>query len=203
MKKIQFSYPVFFSYCSIDEVATGNYISKFHKHFSTILSDIVTQEEVDVSMPFIDAIDIPSEGDINYLLNEYVQNSFALFIFVGKGYLQSNYCFEELKYFSNLLNNARDELQDRVWIFELEPFTPELRTTFQTNLGKAKAVDLTLNVRRSLYDPRTKKLISLGDSYPTDQCINLLRPIAADLVQQIKSLPLLHKSPQPYKIVRL
>jgi hypothetical protein len=203
MKKIQFSYPVFFSSCSADEVATGNYISKFHKHFSTIISDKLAQEGLDVSVPIMDTIDLPISGNIDRLLDEYVKKSFALFIFVGKGYLKSNYCFDELKYFSNLLNHARDELQERVWIFELEPFTPELRTSFQTNLSKAKAVDLTLNVRRSLYDPRTKELIPLGDPYPTDQCINLLRPIADDLVDQIKRTPLLYNSPQSHKIVRL
>ena len=198
MKKIQFSYPAFFSYCSADEEAAGDYIRKFHSHFSKILNGKLKQHGLEASAPFIDTVDMPTVGNIDRLLNDHVQASFGLFIFVDKGYIQSKYCCDELTYFSNLLSHARDELQARVWIFALGPFD-ELKASFEKQLTKAKAAHLSSNIYKSLYNSN-KELISLGDSSPTDQCINLLRPIAEDLANKIKNASPRVKAPQPYKI---
>jgi hypothetical protein len=122
-----------------------------------------------------------------FVIDTKVKSSFALFLFVGPGYVNSTYCLDELKYFSRLFAGAQDELRNRVWILELEPLSGEVMERFKSRLREAHAENLWTNVRSQLYDARTQQSIPLQhtDGKITDTAAALLRKVAGDLVERI------------------
>ena len=183
-----FTYPAFFSYSHADSAAYGKYVDRFHKTFGDILEGKLEQRQLQLGPPFLDSLDMPSVGDLDKLLDTRVKNSFALFLFVGQGYINSQYCIDELKYFSRLFTGAQDELRDRVWILELEPLKGDILERFKSRLREANAERLWTNVRAQLYDPRTGELMSLKDNEgdPTGWATDRFGKFAEDLANRIQ-----------------
>jgi hypothetical protein len=189
-----FTYPAFFSYAHADSGASGGYVERFHRCFSDILAGKLGQRQLQLASPFLDRIDLPSVGSIDKLLDTKVKSSFALFLFVGRGYVNSQYCVEELKYFSHLFGGAQDELRDRVWILELEPLVGEVQERFKSRLREANTEKLWTNVRSRLYDARTRQRIFLQhqDGELTDAASALLGRFAEDLANRIEKATSAH-----------
>jgi hypothetical protein len=184
-----FKYPAFFSYAHADDQAFGGYITRFHKLFSNSLLGHLQRNGLDSATPFLDLIDLSTAGNIDSLLANELNDSFALFIFVGQQYVNSNWCLKELSYFSSKFGGANDELKERVFILQIEPLNNLLEQKFKDKLTAANASELWVNVRNILYDTITRQRIPLKDPEgdETDKASEFVTRIANDLTGRIKA----------------
>jgi hypothetical protein len=158
-----YEYTAFFSYSRADDKRYGGYVRKFHEHFSQVLEGELNVKGQRFNPLFMDTLDLERVGELKALLKTNVVKSFGLFIFVGEGYLKSEWCLEELKAFSRHHGAAQDVLNERVWILDLQELNDELNVEFRKRLEEADATALYTQVRSALYDSYSKQRIQLTD----------------------------------------
>ena len=185
-----FKYPAFLSYSSADDQSWGGWVKSFHQVFSQGLAGELKIQGAEEAIPFFDIESLRGKaGSVESLLKENVQSSFALFVFLGRGYLKSEWCCKELEFFSNLHNGARDTLLQRVWIFELDRLDGDLKSQYQKRLTQAGAEALVSQRRQNFLDPNTNRrpvlvLENLGTNQREYQ--DKVEPIIKELAKRIE-----------------
>src|ERR1700720_4206885 len=97
----EFKYPAFLSYSSADNQSWGGWLNDFHKVFSVGLAGELKIQGAEQAIPFYDIDQLQgTTGSVEAILKERVESSFALFIFLGRGYVKSQWCCKELEFFS-------------------------------------------------------------------------------------------------------
>jgi hypothetical protein len=116
---------VFISYSHDDNAFFADYVKKFRDELVKRLGPAVRRrcpsqitQEPDV---FIDESGIPASGELNAALKEHVERSELLFVFVGKLYLNSEYCGKELDWFRDRFQGITKTALKRTFIIVLEP----------------------------------------------------------------------------------
>jgi hypothetical protein len=186
-----FKYPAFLSYSSADDQSWGGWVRSFHQVFSQGLAGELKIQGAEQTVPFFDIESLRGKaGSVESLLRENVESSFGLFVFLGRGYLKSEWCCKELEFFSNLHNGARDTLLQRVWIFEIDRLDSDLKSQYQKRLSQAGAEGLISQRRQNFLDPNTNRrpvliLENLGTNQREYQ--DKVEPIVRDLAKRIES----------------
>jgi hypothetical protein len=70
---------------------------------------------------YFDRVGLPEAGSLSTELRQAVQGSLSLVIVVGRGYLKSPWCLEELTWFREMFKGRPDELKRRLLIVVSEP----------------------------------------------------------------------------------
>jgi hypothetical protein len=185
-----FKYPAFLSYSSADNQTWGGWLNDFHKVFSEGLTGELKIQGAQQAVPFFDIESLRGKaGSVESLLRENVESSFALFVFLGRGYLKSEWCCKELEFFSNLHNGARDTLLQRVCIFEVDRLDGDLKSQYQKRLIQAGAEGLVSQRRQNFLDPNTSRrpvliLENLGTNQREYQ--DKIEPIVKELAKRIE-----------------
>ncbi|HWZ72677.1 MAG TPA: hypothetical protein VN326_14555 [Casimicrobiaceae bacterium] len=203
-----FKFPAFLSYSSADNQTWGGWLNDFHKVFSEGLAGELKIQGAQQAVPFFDIESLRGKaGSVESLLRDNVESSFALFVFLGRGYLKSEWCCKELEFFSNLHNGARDTLLQRVWIFEVDRLDGDLKSQYQKRLSQAGAEGLVSQRRQNFLDPNTNRrpvliLENLGTNQREYQ--DKIEPIVKELARRIEfasPLPPLARSSQDQRDV--
>lgn len=112
----------FFSYAHVDNQVHGDFIRQFRK---LLIHRIEARLKInypgsDVAKDgldfFIDHEGLPANGDVSEILKSHVRESEFLFIFVGRGYLQSQYCQKERTWFREAFSENEAAARDRTFI---------------------------------------------------------------------------------------
>ena len=183
-----FKYPAFLSYSSADNQSWGGWLNDFHKVFSAGLAGELKIQGAEQAVPFYDIEQLQgTTGSVEAILKERVESSFALFIFLGRGYVKSEWCCKELE-FSNLHNGARDTLLQRVWIFDLDLLDGDLKSQYQKRLIQAGAEGLVSQRRQNFLDPNTnRRPVLILETSGTNQreYQDKIEPIVKELAKRI------------------
>jgi hypothetical protein len=186
-----FKYPAFLSYSSADNQSWGGWLNDFHKVFSAGLAGEFKIQGAEQAVPFYDIEQLHgTTGSVESILKERIESSFALFIFLGRGYVQSEWCCKELEFFSNLHNGARDTLLQRVWIFEIDRLDGDLKSQYQKRLSQAGAESLISQRRQNFLDPTTNlRPVLILETSGTNQreYQDKIEPIIRELAKRIES----------------
>jgi hypothetical protein len=192
-----FKYPAFLSYSSADNQSWGGWLNDFHKVFSAGLAGELKIQGAEQAVPFYDIEQLQgTTGSVEAILKERVESSFALFIFLGRGYVKSEWCCKELEFFSNLHNGARDTLLQRVWIFEIDRLDGDLKSQYQKRLSQAGAEGLVSQRRQNFLDPNTnRRPVLILETSGTNQreYQDKIEPIVKELAKRIDD----HSPPRP------
>ena len=184
-----FKYPAFLSYSSADNQSWGGWLNDFHKVFSAGLAGELKIQGAEQAVPFYDIEQLQgTTGSVEAILKERVESSFALFIFLGRGYVKSEWCCKELEFFSNLHNGARDTLLQRVWIFEIDRLDGDLKSQYQKRLNQAGAEGLVSQRRQNFLDPNTnRRPVLILETSGTNQreYQDKIEPIVKELAKRI------------------
>ncbi len=185
----EFKYPAFLSYSSADNQSWGGWLNDFHKVFSAGLAGELKIHGAEQAVPFYDIDQLQgTTGSVEAILKERVESSFALFIFLGRGYVKSEWCCKELEFFSNLHNGARDTLLQRVWIFEIDRLDGDLKSQYQKRLSQAGAEGLVSQRRQNFLDPNTnRRPVLILETSGTNQreYQDKIEPIVKELAKRI------------------
>jgi hypothetical protein len=185
----EFKYPAFLSYSSADNQSWGGWLNDFHKVFSAGLAGELKIHGAEQAVPFYDIEQLQgTTGSVEAILKERVESSFALFIFLGRGYVKSEWCCKELEFFSNLHNGARDTLLQRVWIFEIDRLDGDLKSQYQKRLSQAGAEGLVSQRRQNFLDPNTnRRPVLILETSGTNQreYQDKIEPIVKELAKRI------------------
>jgi len=185
----EFKYPAFLSYSSADNQSWGGWLNDFHKVFSVGLAGELKIHGAEQAVPFYDIDQLQgTTGSVEAILKERVESSFALFIFLGRGYVKSEWCCKELEFFSNLHNGARDTLLQRVWIFEIDRLDGDLKSQYQKRLSQAGAEGLVSQRRQNFLDPNTnRRPVLILETSGTNQreYQDKIEPIVKELAKRI------------------
>jgi hypothetical protein len=190
---VGYDYTAFFSYSHADDERFGHYIHRFHEQFSRILAaELSATRRGTFRNVFIDHRDLTS-GDLPDMLKTTIQRSFGLFIFMGSGYLRSEWCLQELRYFARHHGGAEDILHDRVWIFELpkaddSTIAAQDDGLFSKRLDEAEANSLFTQLRHPLYDAYRPNTIAppLVDRFGnmTPDALEMIRTCVVTLIKR-------------------
>ncbi len=189
MGTARYKHPAFFSYSRADESAWGNWCKDFHMVFSNAIAGELRNRGFDPARPFFDIEDLAGKNEtVERNLRDGVSSSFALFIFLGPGYVNSQWCCEELRYFAAMHRGAQDTLLERVWIFELAVLEADVRTRFKQRLADADAKVLESQLRSAFLEPGTNKrpvLIREDMSFNQAAFQKTVEPIVKELVNRL------------------
>jgi hypothetical protein len=204
----KFKYPAFLSYSSADNQSWGGWLNDFHKVFSVGLAGELKIHGAEQAVPFYDIDQLQgTTGSVEAILKERVESSFALFVFLGRGYVKSEWCCKELEFFSNLHNGARDTLLQRVWIFEIDRLDGDLKSQYQKRLSQAGAEGLVSQRRQNFLDPNTNRrpvLILENSGTNQREYQDKIEPIVKELAKRIdfaSPLPSVARSSQDQRDV--
>ena len=185
----RYKHPAFFSYSRADESAWGNWCKDFHTVFSNAIAGELRNRGFDPARPFFDIEDLAGKNEtVERNLRDGVSSSFALFIFLGPGYVNSQWCCEELRYFAAMHRGAQDTLLERVWIFELAVLDTDVRARFKQRLADADAKVLESQLRSAFLEPGTNKrpvLIREDMSFNQAAFQKTVEPIVKELVNRL------------------
>ena len=158
---------IFVSYAHDDNQSYGgwihNFVERFREQFPGTLRrvlgadprdqelrDRLTKGNIDI---FIDHAGLPTAGDVDATLLREIESSCFLFVFIGLGYLKSNWCEREFKYFGRLHSNLSDKLVKFVQlVFIEEEAFYEMKTDGPAGDAKRKGFYM------SAYDKQGKPL---------------------------------------------
>jgi hypothetical protein len=117
---------VFLSYARDDNTAHNRWVEDFESYL---------KEKVEAEIrriPHLDNVDakkfsvcrdetgFPESGDLARVINEKVQQSQFLFVFLGKAYLKSKYCLSELEIFRQATGGVLEDMLDRTYVIVLD-----------------------------------------------------------------------------------
>src|SRR5215204_1682565 len=115
---------VFFSYATIDNRFHDNWIKEFRDDLKTrVLVEINAQDFKDIDLDqidfFIDYQGLPANGGLVDAIVAAIKKSNFLFMFVGDGYLRSDYCSKELEWFSSRFSSLESTALKHMFMFML------------------------------------------------------------------------------------
>ena len=105
-------FDAFLSYARADDDANNGWVADFHwylRKFVTAelrLDEAVRNEDAERLSICFDKASFPQSGPLAEAIEDYVLRSEFLFIFLGRGYLKSQYCLAELEAFRRYLDEV-------------------------------------------------------------------------------------------------
>ena len=181
-----YTYSAFFSYAERDDRAWGWWVLNFADEFDLVLPPRVFGVQVpNAHMSRRDGG--PQSGRLGPELKERIDASFAMILFVHDGYVISDWCLEELKYFKDLCGDAG--FRDRLYIIAMSKTAMDAlqnKPIWQQEFtGPNRLIWLPFyqdnSTTRPLdqYFPRGKKMMPAPDFY--DRLLNLRDDLAVKI----------------------
>jgi hypothetical protein len=116
---------IFCSYARLDNDLHHNWIRNFasdlKRRVQVLLSDNGYKFDLDEIGFFFDTEGMPANGPLAPQLIEKIKVSHFLFLFVGRNYLRSHWCGDELTWFSQRFSNLREAALKNVFVIILTP----------------------------------------------------------------------------------
>jgi hypothetical protein len=112
----------FFSYAHVDNMAHSDFIERFHEMLTQKITARLEMKFPRVNRNpdlFIDHEGLPANGPVNATLEMHVKQSEFLFIFVGLGYLNSDYCQSERTWFRQAFAENAETARERTFLIFL------------------------------------------------------------------------------------
>lgn len=200
----------FFSYAHADDGLLGDWIQNFHRVATDRFRDAFEIErkrrrlpEPKESTPFLffDQDRMPEKGPLDASLKKLVENSQFLFIFVGEGYLVSDYCFQEFVWF---LKQHGERTRQRLYIMALDGGSLETLTRKHDDI-KAKELASFLKDQPQIIkkcfndDGLIPRYLAKQDAENNDYTA-LLRAICKDLAKSALELMAVGDRPRPMPV---
>jgi hypothetical protein len=115
---------VFFSYATLDNELQSNWIKDFRDDLKKrVCLQLKTNESKEVDLDhidfFIDVKGLPANGGLVDELKDAIKRSHFLFMFVGEGYLRSDYCAKELEWFSSRFSSLERQALNHMFMMML------------------------------------------------------------------------------------
>ena len=181
---------IFVSYAHDDNQNFGGWIhdfaTLFRQHFPTTLKRTLgsgpqdqkllrrlTDSKLDI---FVDHEGLPTAGNVDATLLHEVENSCFLFVFIGLGYVKSEWCEREFNYFGKRYSNISDRLVDFVQLIYLE------QDAFIKMKGDGPAGDAK---RKGFYKPAYDDQDRLPPARLNDGGAAVVNPQFEDLIKPI------------------
>ncbi|MFZ4700937.1 MAG: toll/interleukin-1 receptor domain-containing protein [Candidatus Methylumidiphilus sp.] len=203
-------YDAFLSYASADNDFHGNWVGNFEKHLKKVViaglrrANEVKDAEAEKFSVCRDETTFPESGNLYEVIEEKVRQSQFLFLFLGKGYLKSEYCLAELAIFREKAGTVDGALK-RLYVIVLDQDALEtLRNGQPDKMPEQRKVlwnklrELTQKgIRKEdfLQDGKLLPVFESGenvDSTFNEHCTPLIEEFAKKLINHRSTL-----SPQP------
>jgi hypothetical protein len=119
-------YDAFLSYAHADNDAHNGWVGDFERYLkSTTVAQLQRAEEVNNADAELfrvcrDQTGFPQGGPLNEIIDEKVRQAQFLFIFLGTGYLKSEYCLAELNIFRQSVGGTVEEALKRLYVILLD-----------------------------------------------------------------------------------
>jgi hypothetical protein len=119
-------YDAFLSYAHADNEAHNGWVGDFERYLkNTTIAELQRAEDVnntDAAMFRVcrDQTGFPQGGPLNEIIDEKVRQAQFLFIFLGKGYLKSEYCLAELDIFRQSVGATVEDALKRLYVIVLD-----------------------------------------------------------------------------------
>ena len=173
---------VFFSYATLDNELQSDWVKNFHDDLKKrvrleLKSSGFNDIDLDQIAFFIDARGMPANGGLVDELIKAIRRSHFLFMFVGEGYLRSDYCAKELEWFSSRF--ASIERQALNHMFMLMLTRSAVKDASVGKLGEIKSKAKYENVFDEDSGTPIDRLL------PTEDGKLAFNPVYTDLVSKI------------------
>ena len=119
-------FDVFLSYASADDEAHNRWVSDFERYLNEKVkaelkrSSDAEQARCDLFRVCRDQTGFPAAGALAHVIDDYIQHSQFLFIFLGSGYLASEWCLHELNKFRQKFGGDVIETLERIYLIVLD-----------------------------------------------------------------------------------
>ena len=189
---------VFFSYATIDNRLHDNWIKDFRDDLKTRVLIEMNANAQGFKNPDLDQIDffidyqgIPANGGLVDAIVAAIKKSNFLFMFVGDGYLRSDYCSKELEWFSSRFSSIESTALKHMFMFMLT--RSAVRGASAGTLGEIKTKAKYENVFDNESGLPVARMLTTqeGDRAVVNPTYTkLVNKIAGTLVQRILEKPL-------------
>ena len=189
---------VFFSYATIDNRLHDNWIKDFRDDLKTRVliemnANVQGFKNLDLDQIdfFIDYQGIPANGGLVDAIVAAIKKSNFLFMFVGDGYLRSDYCSKELEWFSSRFSSIESTALKHMFMFMLT--RSAVRGASAGTLGEIKTKAKYENVFDNESGLPIARMLTTqeGDRAVVNPTYTkLVNKIASTLVQRILEKPL-------------
>ena len=189
---------VFFSYATIDNRLHDNWIKDFRDDLKTRVliemnANVQGFKDLDLDQIdfFIDYQGIPANGGLVDAIVAAIKKSNFLFMFVGDGYLRSDYCSKELEWFSSRFSSIESTALKHMFMFMLT--RSAVRGASAGTLGEIKTKAKYENVFDNESGLPIARMLTTqeGDRAVVNPTYTkLVNKIASTLVQRILEKPL-------------
>jgi hypothetical protein len=125
-------YDAFLSYARDDDDAHNGWVQGFESYLRQMVeaelrrTPDVDKEDARHFRVCRDETGFPQHGDLDGVIDEKVQHSAFLFVFLGKAYLKSKYCLQELDIFRRETGGSIEEALKRTYVIVLDREAVEL-----------------------------------------------------------------------------
>ena len=188
---------VFFSYATIDNRLHDNWIKDFRDDLKTRVliemnANVEGFKDLDLDQIdfFIDYQGIPANGGLVDAIVAAIKKSNFLFMFVGDGYLRSDYCSKELEWFSSRFSSIESTALKHMFMFMLT--RSAVRGASAGTLGEIKTKAKYENVFDNESGLPIARMLPTqeGRAVVNPTYTKLVNKIASTLVQRILEKPL-------------
>jgi hypothetical protein len=119
-------FDAFLSYARVDDEANNGWVAAFHWYVRRFvaaelrLDEAIRNEDADRLSICFDKGSFPQSGPLDEAIEDYVLKSEFLFIFLGRGYLKSQYCLAELEVFRKKVGGSVEEALRRTYLIVID-----------------------------------------------------------------------------------
>jgi len=183
------NYDAFISYAHDDNVLHDDAVRIFQRYFKPRFSaeyrlKVSTHNDVEV---FMDQYGLPANGDLTTEIQEAINHSTFLIIFIGKSYPNSDWCGKELRLFAERFPDKRKMALERTFVIVLDK-TAE-RSDWGTYLETPERP-----IYERFYDEETGRIIPLllegidGQAVPSPRFLGRLRHIVETMTERANAI---------------
>jgi hypothetical protein len=119
-------FDVFLSYARVDDEAHNRFVSDFERYLTDkVRAELHRDPEADRDRSGLfsvcrDETGFPTSGSLSQVIEDYISHSRFLFIFLGSGYLSSQWCLSELDLFRQSTGGTLTEALERLFLIVLD-----------------------------------------------------------------------------------
>jgi hypothetical protein len=186
-----YKYIAFMSYAFDDDQAWNDWVTDFSQEFYYALQPRV--RGITLPQPHLGRLNGPIQGALDQELRRRIDDSFSMILFVHDGYLESEWCLQELKYFAELFGeegfrsrlyiiamskNAMQRLTARSIWKELFPYEHQVWMDFFQREHPDRPI--------SIHSPRARQRTSVIDTEFFDRFVELREDLAEKIKRDVE-----------------
>lgn len=193
------TFDIFFSYANDDNQLTNGFIDDFYHYFKKQLRlklHYKTEGNYERLRIYFDKAGLPETGSLSKNLNETLQKTYYLFIFVGLAYFRSEWCLHEFESFRNRFGGVAEDaarhtrliILNRDAIEQCNKDTPPPRIAPEFwELAKPLRTQVIHNCRFEAFIDSDGKLLPVWENHKEERPCSQFRDAAEKLLEAVTS----------------